>query len=294
MLATILCALPVVCAASDNQVETKEPRRITILYDAFGKERGLTKDWGYSAFIEYGDKRVLFDTGNNPEIFGRNASLLNVDLRRLDACVISHRHGDHTSGLSHLLAVNPRVKIYAPQEAGYFEGSMPRAFLTPHTALPEELRYFDGKQPERFATGNPWPKADFQTVSGPREILPGFLVFPTKSEKTGTLEMNEIALAIRTPQGLAVVVGCSHPGIENILRQAAKLDDRLYSVAGGFHLVLVEENEIRRVAQVLDEELKVRRVAPGHCTSEMGFAVFLAVFGDRFDRAGLGSVVPLP
>jgi metal-dependent hydrolase (beta-lactamase superfamily II) len=38
-------------------------------------------------------------------------------LRQLDFAVVSHRHGDHTSGLNHLLKVNPAVKIYAPQES---------------------------------------------------------------------------------------------------------------------------------------------------------------------------------
>ncbi len=40
--------------------------QITILYDAFGNRSAMEKDWGYSAFIEYGGKRILFDTGDNP------------------------------------------------------------------------------------------------------------------------------------------------------------------------------------------------------------------------------------
>ena len=47
----------------------------------------------------------------------------------------------------------------------------------------------------------------------------GLFVLTTRSQKTGTLEMNEVSLAIRTPKGLAIVVGCSHPGVENILRK---------------------------------------------------------------------------
>src|SRR5207237_10498626 len=46
--------------------------RITILYDAFGKPSGMKKDWGYSALVEYGGKHILFDTGNNAEIFAQN------------------------------------------------------------------------------------------------------------------------------------------------------------------------------------------------------------------------------
>jgi metal-dependent hydrolase (beta-lactamase superfamily II) len=31
---------------------------------------------------------------------------------------------------------------------------------------------------------------------------------------TGTKEMNEVSMAVKTPQVLVVVVDCSHPGIE--------------------------------------------------------------------------------
>jgi 7,8-dihydropterin-6-yl-methyl-4-(beta-D-ribofuranosyl)aminobenzene 5'-phosphate synthase len=43
--------------------------QITVLYDAFGNSNSMTKDWGFAALVEYGGKRILFDTGNNAEIF---------------------------------------------------------------------------------------------------------------------------------------------------------------------------------------------------------------------------------
>jgi 7,8-dihydropterin-6-yl-methyl-4-(beta-D-ribofuranosyl)aminobenzene 5'-phosphate synthase len=106
--------------------------------------------------------------------------------------------------------------------------------------------------------------------------------------------MNELSLAVRTPQGLAVVVGCSHPGVENILRAAMQIDDTLYTTIGGFHLVQAPREEIERVAGVLRDTLKLQRVAPGHCTSEPGFAAFIRKFGERFDQAGLGVTLQLP
>jgi 7,8-dihydropterin-6-yl-methyl-4-(beta-D-ribofuranosyl)aminobenzene 5'-phosphate synthase len=69
--------------------------QITVLYDAFGKPSALQKDWGYAALIEYGGKRILFDTGNNPDILSQNAKAKDIDLSKLDFVVMSHRHGDH-------------------------------------------------------------------------------------------------------------------------------------------------------------------------------------------------------
>src|SRR5215510_6787275 len=275
-------------------LNAQEAKRITTLYDAFGAPSALLKDWGFAAFVEYGGKRVLFDTGNNAKIFEHNVKQLGIDLKRLDAVVISHRHGDHTSGLSYVLEVNSDVKIYVPQELSFFKAPMSLDFVAPYPGLPAELRYYDGKPPAQLISGTPWEKANFQMVTKTLEIFPGLFVLTTRSQKPGTMEMNEVSLAIRTPRGLAVVVGCSHPGVEKILEEAAKIDSHLYTVTGGFHLVLTSQEEIQRVATVLHDSLKVERVAPGHCTSELGFAVFLDLFQERFDRAGLGRVILLP
>lgn len=272
----------------------QEAKRITTISDAFGAPSTLRRDWGYASFVEYGGKRILFDTGNNASVFAHNVKTLGIDLARLDAVVISHRHGDHTSGLNHLLEVNPGVRIYAPREGAFFKGQVPRGFLQTETGLPPEMRYFDGQAPDNLPTGSPWEKGNFEIVQGVKEIFPGFFVLSTRSEKPGTMEMNELSLAMKTPQGLAVVVGCSHPGVDVILQAAAKIDTKIYTVTGGFHLVMSPREEVVRVADALHNTLKVERVAPGHCTSELGFSVLLDRYRDRFDRAGVGSTIALP
>jgi 7,8-dihydropterin-6-yl-methyl-4-(beta-D-ribofuranosyl)aminobenzene 5'-phosphate synthase len=281
-------------ATSSLHADARQPARVTILYDAFGPPSALQKDWGFAALIEYGGRRILFDTGNDAAIFARNVEQLGVDLTRLDAVVISHRHGDHTTGLEVLVAANPTVPIYTPREAAFFTGGAPKEFLLRDTSLPAHMQYFDGKEPNPLRSGTPWPRANFQIVTRTTEVLPGFFVLTTRSDKAGTREMNELSLAIRTPKGLAVVVGCSHPGVENILVAAAQIDKQLHTTIGGFHLVLTPREEIERVAGMLHDTLGLQRVAPGHCTSEPGFAAFLRTFGDRFDQAGLGAALPLP
>jgi 7,8-dihydropterin-6-yl-methyl-4-(beta-D-ribofuranosyl)aminobenzene 5'-phosphate synthase len=287
-------AIACVLVISALPVEAQQPARVTILYDAFGPPSDLEKDWGFAALIEYDGRRILFDTGNDAVIFARNVGRLGVDLARLDAAVISHRHGDHTTGLEVLIAANPTVPIYAPQEGAFFRGSAPNEFLARDASIPVNMRYFDGKDPGEVRSGTPWRGGNFQIVTRTTEILPGFFVLTTRSDKPGTREMNELSLAIRTPQGLVVVVGCSHPGVETILDAAAQIDGQLYTAIGGFHLVMAPREEIERVAGVLHDTLKLRRVAPGHCTSEPGFAVFMRKFGDRFDQAGVGATLPLP
>ena len=61
------------CATTSAISAAAETPRITILYDAFGKEAAMTKDWGYAALVEINGKRILFDTGNNPDVLEQNA-----------------------------------------------------------------------------------------------------------------------------------------------------------------------------------------------------------------------------
>jgi 7,8-dihydropterin-6-yl-methyl-4-(beta-D-ribofuranosyl)aminobenzene 5'-phosphate synthase len=120
MLRSLLFLLSLAVALCNPfSAKAQGEKRITILYDAFGPPSSLKMDWGFAALIEYNGRRILFDTGNNAKIFEHNVNQLKVDLTRLDSVVISHRHGDHTSGLNYIVKVNPTVKIYAPEEAAY-------------------------------------------------------------------------------------------------------------------------------------------------------------------------------
>lgn len=274
---------------------TPAPDRVTILYDAFGGKRGLTRDWGFAALVEYGGKRILFDTGNNGEIFARNVRALGVDLRRLDFVVISHRHGDHTSGLSHVLRMNPQVKIYAPRENfGVFGSALPSTFYRRDATLPDSMRYFDGTPSAELDFGTTWPGANIQWIDTLTEVVPGVTLISTVSRNPGTLELRELSLAVRTREGLLLLVGCSHPGIETILQASRPAGERVHIIFGGLHLVTSSDTTITRLAAALRDQWRVARIAPGHCTGEPAFAAFQRVFDTRYVYAGLGVVTGVP
>lgn len=285
LLAGLLSAsLPVAAAADASE------GHITILYDAFGKRSAMEKDWGYSAFVEYGGKRILFDTGDNPDILSKNAQVKGVDLSRLDFVVLSHRHGDHMGGMDYLLHVNPHVKIYAPKESfGVYGSSLPSSFYRRDESLMPEERYYDGSPPPTMKFGSAWPRAHFELVENTIKIAPGIHLIALVSDKPGTLELRELSLAIETPDGLVLVVGCSHPGIENIVATAASIDRHIHLVIGGLHLVAAQDADIDKVVKSMGETWKVDYVAPGHCTGEPTFAALKKAFGVRYLYAGLGT-----
>jgi 7,8-dihydropterin-6-yl-methyl-4-(beta-D-ribofuranosyl)aminobenzene 5'-phosphate synthase len=268
---------------------------VVILYDAFGNRRGLTRDWGFAALVEYSGKRILFDTGNNADIFAHNVRALGIDLRRLDFVVVSHRHGDHVAGLNYLLQVNPHVKIYAPRENfGVFGSALPGTFYRRNPILPDSMRYFNAAVREELRSGTPWPTANFSWVDTLTEVAPGVAIISTISNTPGTLELRELSLAIRTPKGLVLLVGCSHPGIETILDAARRWSDHVYLIFGGLHLVTSADTTITRIAGALHDNWRIDGIAPGHCTGEPAFAALKRLFGARYIYAGLGTVTEVP
>jgi 7,8-dihydropterin-6-yl-methyl-4-(beta-D-ribofuranosyl)aminobenzene 5'-phosphate synthase len=268
--------------------------QITVLYDAFGKDPAMQKDWGYAALVEYGGKRILFDTGNNPDILAQNAKAKGIDLSKLDFVVMSHRHGDHIGGLAYLLKVNPRVTIYAPKEGfGVFGADLPSTFYRKDPSLPPDQRYYDGTPPELMRFGSAWPGANFQLVDKNTDIAPNIRLITLVSDKPGTLELRELSLAIDTPDGLVVVVGCSHPGIDKIVASASAINPRIHLVTGGFHLVVAPNEDIEKIVIALHDQFRVEYVAPGHCTGEPAFTVLKRAFGDHYVYAGLGITLSL-
>lgn len=268
--------------------------RVTMLYDAFGKAKGMTKDWGFAALVEAGGKRILFDTGDNPEIFAANVKASGIDLKQLDFVVMSHRHGDHMGGLTYLLSVNPKVKIYAPKEGfGVYGFDLPSKFYRKDEALPAEMRYYDGKPPEIMHFGTAFPGANFELVDKTTEVEPGVTLIALVSDAPGTKELKELSLAINTPDGVVLVVGCSHPGIEAIVAEATKINPRIHLVAGGLHMLVASDEAIAKVAASLHDTWHVEWIAPAHCTGEFTFAALQRTFGDHYLYAGLGTVLNL-
>jgi 7,8-dihydropterin-6-yl-methyl-4-(beta-D-ribofuranosyl)aminobenzene 5'-phosphate synthase len=268
--------------------------QITILYDAFGKDSAMQKDWGYAALVEYGGKRILFDTGNNPEVLAQNAKAKSIDLSSLDFVVMSHRHGDHMGGLAYLLKVSPKVKIYAPKEGfGVYGADLPSSFFRKDPSLPAEHRYYGGAPPDIMRFGSAWPGANFQLVDKTVEIASDIYLISLVSDKPGTLELRELSLAIKAPNGMVLVVGCSHPGIDKIVEAASAIDPRIHLIVGGFHLVVASDADIQKIVTALHDTFKVQYIAPGHCTGEPAFAALKKAFGDRYLFAGLGTTFAL-
>src|SRR5438132_10434773 len=262
VLATVLIAAGISSltsiAAPARAAEPESKSQITILYDAFGTDPSMTKDWGFSALVEVAGKRILFDTGNDADIFAANVKAKGVDLKTLDFVVLSHRHSDHMAGLNYVLSINPTVKIYAPKEGfGIYGSSLPSSFYRKDETLPPEMRYYGGKPPEVMKFGTAWQGANIELVDKTTEIAPGITLIALVVDAPGTKELKELSLAVNTPDGLVLVVGCSHPGVEKIVEAATAINPKIRLIAGGFHLVAAPDEVVAKAVAALKDTFKV-------------------------------------
>lgn len=288
-----------------------QPNTILNLYDAFGYgKQGTTLDWGYSALVRYNGKTILFDSGNNTAIFEHNVKALGVDLTKVDFAILSHYHADHFSGFDYLLKVNPRVKIYLPDEPElgapvdfkFFNGS--REDLK--GMAPEEMYFEGGKDSIVYLASGSFPHANREFVKTNREIASGIYIIATHAPMMGNFdayppnsqehpELNglpELSLALKTEQGTVIVTGCSHTKVEEIIRITKQyVGQNIDLVAGGYHLFPYDRKYIVGLAETMKIDLGVRRVAPAHCTGNLAFKIFREEFGDNYSYAGLESVV---
>jgi len=125
------------------------------------------------------------------------------------------------------------------------------------------------------------------------EIAPDIHLVALVSDKPGTLELRELSLALNTSDGMVIVVGCSHPGIEKIVEEAGGMNSRIHLIVGGFHLVVASDSDIEKIVSALRDKFKVEYVAPGHCTGEPAFMALKRAFGDQYLYAGLGTTLRL-
>lgn len=289
---------------------------ITNLYDAFGAERkGLKQDFGFSCIIHYHGKTILFDAGTDARIFAANLKTLKIDLRTIDVAVVSHGHYDHIGGFDALVKVNPKVKIYLPND--FFSLGAPIKFPFRETepdvakSLPKDEQYFRGERVVEgmvtVPTGRFW-RSNVEYLTAPKEVLPGLTLIPTTSKLMGTfikyppfgeehpqfIGMPELSASFATDRGEILISGCSHSTIETIVQEARKLrQGKIYLVLGGFHLIPYTRAEIEGIARRLHDDYGVESVAPAHCTGHLGFSVFHQVFGDRYRVFGLGQTLKL-
>jgi 7,8-dihydropterin-6-yl-methyl-4-(beta-D-ribofuranosyl)aminobenzene 5'-phosphate synthase len=130
-------------------------------------------------------------------------------------------------------------------------------------------------------------------VNAPKEIREGIYTTGPIRGVYNNQDIEEQAVVVKTKQGLAVVTGCAHPGIKNILDKVAKDFGQPVSwLIGGMHLINSAPSEICAVVDEL-QRLGVERVSPMYCTGTVATGIIKEKFGKNSIPVVVGSSVAL-
>ncbi len=249
-------------------------RITTLVENSIGEHLGLIHEHGLSFLIEKGEESYLFDTGQGDAII-RNARKLSLDLFKVKNIIISHGHYDHSGGIQSLLAeggkdFHPDIHIH-------------KDFFLPKYGLVNNRSEFLGNDFTRkdledhgcnvhehekglISIGEGvWILGNFEKSHSEEIINERFKVMTDKGFEPD-LFTDEIMVIVKSPKGLILLAGCSHPGIMNMIDTVrSHFSQEIYAVLGGTHLVEAGEKQLESATKYLFD-LKCEIIGVSHCT----------------------------
>ena len=266
--------------------------RITILMENTATVPDMLTEHGWAVWITYGHKHTLFDTGASAQLLD-NANTLGIDLSRADAIVLSHGHYDHTGGLPAVLDIAAHAVIYLHPAAVKPKYSQKPAGAKPIGMSIDAQRLLT----HRHVIWTESPTMIFPGLSvtgrvprtNPIEDVGGAFFQDATCQIPDTMNDDQ-SLFIETPQGMAIVLGCAHAGVMNVMQYISHLtgQKKFHAVIGGMHLLHAGPNRLDQTEAAF-RAFNVRCLAPAHCTGSDVMKRFKKVFPGRCVRCGTGA-----
>lgn len=268
--------------------------KITVLCENTpGRHMGIAGEHGFSALVETGGGRLLFDTGQGMTL-RNNAQSLRIDLASLQTLVLSHGHYDHTGGLAEFLNPPRGVEIIAHPDvfdAKYAEIAAPQGKDRVFVGTKFSREYLEGGlkcrfrftrefaeiSPGIFFSGEVPVRTDFEKPDPRLVVRRGDLFEPDPLR-------DDASLLIETNRSPVVLLGCAHAGTVNVLRYFAEKTGhrKFHALIGGTHLGAHGEGEqLERTMDAFDE-FGIDIIAVSHCTGLQAACTMSRRFPGRF------------
>lgn len=262
-------------------------RITTLVENSLGEHLNLKNEHGISFFVQSDRCNLLFDAGQT-DAFIKNAAELGIDLSQTTHIVFSHGHYDHTGGFYSL--VKQKTNQFNLYLSSYF-------FNKKYSFNGISYQYLGNNFDTQFLQQNGIVP---NYVKAPVvEISPGVLVFSDFERTTDFEKVNsrfyykendayvmddfrdEIVVGLNSSSGLVILLGCSHPGVVNILSTIMKRTGKsIYAVIGGTHLVEADEYQLQKTLDYF-KQIGIKLVGISHCTGQMAM-LELKKWNDHF------------
>lgn len=246
---------------------------VTVMDNVAGEQKAMKVEHGLSFYIETEDIRILFDFGSGIHAL-ENAKRLGIRLEKVDFAVGSHGHYDHAAGYPHFVREGlccPLItgkgffhEKYAKNgpKATYLGNGFDPAFLREngitHSVCKDILPLSD----------HCWAVGGFPRTH-PFETIPERFVLREGEDWIPDHFEDEICLVVEEKGELVVIVGCSHPGILNILNRVKQhFSQPIRAVAGGTHLVEADRDQIHMTLHAM-KEMGIGLLAFNHCSGNL-------------------------
>ncbi|MDX2501455.1 MAG: MBL fold metallo-hydrolase [Deltaproteobacteria bacterium] len=258
--------------------------------------QNLIGEHGLSFHIEAGERRLLFDTGQNLAI-ANNADVLGIDLSCIDTVVLSHGHYDHSSGLKSLVNCNTDFTLHAhPDVFGSKQKGTGDNYK--YIGIPIERKNLEQKGIKIQLDKDPVTVAPGMTTTGeiPLEndfeaVEPDFFIQNGEEYPADTLP-DDRALILDTEKGSVVLLGCSHRGVVNTLNHVIQITGRakIHAILGGLHLGKASKEKLDKIVEHL-HAFGLEKIGVGHCTGPKAFVALVNAFSEKVFLNTVGNVI---
>jgi 7,8-dihydropterin-6-yl-methyl-4-(beta-D-ribofuranosyl)aminobenzene 5'-phosphate synthase len=247
----------------------------------------------------------LFDAGTSENGIIFNSDLFGIDLKKIDAIILSHGHFDHFTGLQSVAKrISKPVKLYAH----------PDAFLKRWDVFSDGTRLINPtldpaalEQHGMIVQKNEGPNGLPEQKDDPCLIATGQIPRETSYEKGFPPQYAEVegkgfihdplikddqALVAKVEgKGLVIISGCGHAGIVNTINYAKKLGgtERIHAILGGFHLSgALYEDAIEPTIRAL-QDADPDYIVPCHCTGWKAINTIIQRMPQKFIQPSVGT-----
>lgn len=273
----------------------------TLMENSLGEHTGLSIEHGLSFLVEHGNTSLLFDTGRSGA-FLDNARRLLKDTAKVTDVVLSHGHYDHTGGFLSFVESRDNQDYTLWTGDGFFTPKYARfqgsyQYLgndfTKEELISRGVSLQTVKSKKTEIRDGIWLVTDFARVHTQEVPHARFVLYNEQTQQfTPDDFSDEIALVIETKQGLVILLGCSHPGLLNMLDAIEEsFNQPIFALLGGTHLVEADE---KRTCSTLDTlaERGIALMGLSHCTGEEAIALSKK-YSERHFRGCTGSTIIL-